>query len=311
MSEEKDFGILFNMTNKDVKDIYESNLKGLSEFMSEFDLTPLEKPTYVKEAISDGTSKADLMDAYVTNAINQKEYVKNMDIAKLTGRSGKTPKLTDRDIKRSNDIIPYGIEVRLIAVNDRKEFVQYIDFIIGVKTVLHLIDPQDMIDNIVRAMQNKDIMFKILRWTTGEISLVKDLILNMDNIKADATITKEKTPFFGYLKRLKNKGFSLRNLTVPHKLIPNATVVVSNYEIDYIKAHYAMDLTDPKVALKLMDALFLMGFIILDIGSNTMKALWDGDHTFQEFSMESLERENTMNQNRLGKEIGRMITNNR
>ena len=56
-----------------------------------------------------------------------------------------------------------------------------------------------------------------------------------------------------------------------------------------------------------MDALFLMGFIIIDDYTNVMYAMYDGDRQFQEFSMDSLERENLANQNRLNKEIGRML----
>ena len=96
------------------------------------------------------------------------------------------PKLVDRDIKKNNDLVPYGIQVRLIAVNDKKEFVQYVDFVVGVKTVLHLVKSQDMIDNIIRCLQNKSILFKLLRWTTGEISLFKDIIFNLNDIKQDA-----------------------------------------------------------------------------------------------------------------------------
>jgi hypothetical protein len=60
-----------------------------------------------------------------------------------------------------------------------------------------------------------------------------------------------------------------------------------------------------------MNALFLMGFIIIDEGTNTMSAIWDGARSFQVFPIEALERENMTNQNRLGKEIGRMLANQR
>ena len=34
-------------------------------------------------------------------------------------------------------MMPYAMQVRLMAVNDKKEFVQFMDFVLGVKTILH------------------------------------------------------------------------------------------------------------------------------------------------------------------------------
>ena len=69
-----------------------------------------------------------------------------------------------------------------------------------------------------------------------------------------------------------------------------------------------MDISDPKVAMKLMSGLNLLSFAILDEGTNTVSVIYDGDTSFQLYTMESLEREISMNSNKLGKEIGRMIS---
>ena len=45
--------------------------------------------------------------------------------------------LKDNDVKKSNDLQPYAMQVRLMAINDKNEFVQFMDFIVGVKVVLH------------------------------------------------------------------------------------------------------------------------------------------------------------------------------
>lgn len=51
-----------------------------------------------------------------------------------------------------------------------------------------------------------------------------------------------------------------------------------------------------------------MSFMIIDEGSNTVNILYDGDSTFQTYALETLERENSLNSNKLGREIGRMIS---
>ena len=151
-------------------------------------------------------------------------------------------------------------------------------------------------------------MFKFLKWTTGEISLVKDMILNINDIKADATaVSRGKTPFFGTLKRLKGRKFGINNLTVPHTLVPNSTMVITVEEVDYIKENFAIDLKDDKMASRLIDNLFLMGFIIIDDPAGTMYAMYDGDNSFQLFSLDVLERENLKAQTNLSKEVGRIL----
>jgi hypothetical protein len=88
-------------------------------------------------------------------------------------------------------------------------------------------------------------------------------------------------------------------------------MVITSYESEYIRKNYGIDLSDSRTALKLIDALFLMGFIIIDDAAGIMYAIYDGDRSYQEFSMETLERENNANQNKLNREIGRMLTSAR
>lgn len=304
MDPDKTHGVLFNVADHATKEMMESHKELLKEYMSEFDLSPIE----ITEADKTDLNAGDLAAAVIDGQINSNRLDRQDQILRQSDRA-QAPKLTDRDIKKSNDMLPYGIQVRLIAVNDKKEFVQYVDFIVGVKAILHTVSSSDMIDNIARALQNKSLAFKLLKWTTGEISLFKDIIFNINNIKADSlNRANGRSPFFGTLKRLRGKKFGVSNLTVPHALIPNATIVITSYEADYLEKNYAINVRDERVVRKLMNSLFLMSFIIMDEGTNTMSVLYDGDSSFQTYSMETLERDNAMNSNKLGREIGRMIS---
>ena len=118
---------------------------------------------------------------------------------------------------------------------------------------------------------------------------------------------KEKSPFFNTLKRLKGKKFGVRNLTVPHAIIPNATIVITTTEADVLEKKYGIDVRNDRIANKLVKSLFLMSFIIMDEGTGTLSVLYDGDQTYQTYSLETLERDNSLNSNKLGREIGRMI----
>lgn len=302
MSKDNSYGVVFNISNKTNRAILESHKELLKEHLSEIDMKPLE--SFYEADLAD---KADIIDRFVTAQSGKASLQRQKDLAGISN-GVQAPKLLDRDIKKTNDMVPLGVQVRLVAVNDKKEFVQYMDFVVGVKTIMHVIETDDMVDNLKRGIENKSLLFKFLRWTTGEISLFKDIILNLDEIKNDTVKKAGKSPFFGTLQRLKNKKVGMTNFTVPHAIIPNATVVISSYEVDVLQNKYGIDIRKDAMVRMLMNNLFLMAFVIMDEGSGTVSVFYDGDQTYQTYSIETLERDNAMNSNKLGKEIGRMIS---
>ena len=302
MSKDNSYGVVFNISNKTNRAILESHKELLKEHLSEIDMKPLE--SFYEADLAD---KADIIDRFVTAQSGKASLQRQKDLAGISN-GVQAPKLLDRDIKKTNDMVPLGVQVRLVAVNDKKEFVQYMDFVVGVKTIMHVIQTDDMVDNLKRGIENKSLLFKFLRWTTGEISLFKDIILNLDEIKNDTVKKAGKSPFFGTLQRLKNKKVGMTNFTVPHAIIPNATVVISSYEVDVLQNKYGIDIRKDAMVRMLMNNLFLMAFVIMDEGSGTVSVFYDGDQTYQTYSIETLERDNAMNSNKLGKEIGRMIS---
>ena len=286
------------------KYLSENNKELLKEHLSQFDLKPFQ-PTTFTEAKS--TTKTDIVSAMVDGA-NQKakndEAIRN---ANLTGNL-KTPQLLDRDVKKSNDIQPFALQIRLMAVNDKKEFIQYLDFVLGIKAVLHLLKSDEIVTNLSYVLQNKSFMFKLLKWTTGEISLFKDLLFNIDEIKFDVNNrTKGHSPWFSTLKRLKAKKVTFGTFGV-HKLVPNSTLVVSSYEVELVKKNTGVDLRDVSAVKKIMDKLFLIAFIIVDDGTETVDIIYDYASSYQTYALETLEREISLSSNKLGKEIGRMIS---
>ena len=223
--------------------------------------------------------------------------------------SNATPQLTDKDIKKENDVQPYTMAVKLMAVNDKKEFVQFMDFVMGIKVVLHNVRSEEIISNTIRAISNNGTFYNFLRWTTGEKSLFGDLLLNVNDIKLDAANrSKGASKWWTTLKRMKDKKGAYNNVFSKNRMIPNATLVITEYECEQIKERSGFDLNDPKIALKLINGLFLMAFIIVNDGTETFKVLYaDAGQEYQYYSLEVLEKEVQMKSNTLGREIVRMI----
>jgi hypothetical protein len=288
----------------------ESHKEFLKDFLSDFDLSkiPHVGDIVLTEAESDTMTSADLASAIIDNRMRQRQDEINDRNIKNTNMM-KAPQLTDREVKKANDMMPYAMQVRLMAVNDKKEFVQFIDFVLGVKTILHPVESDDVIENIQRVMQNRSPFFKFLKWTTGEISLFKNILLNVDDMKSDV-INKAsgKSPWFGKLKRIKDRKYGLKDFTVPYAMIPNTTLVITSYEADYLRNNFAIDVTNAKTGRNLVDTMFLMAFIIVDEGTGTIDILYDGSSDYQTYALETLEREVSLNSNKLGREIGRMIS---
>lgn len=217
--------------------------------------------------------------------------------------------LKDSEVKKANDLQPYSMQVRLMAINDKDEFVQFMDFIIGVKVVLHNIKSDEMIINLQNALANNGVLFNFIRWTTGEKSLFKDLILNINSTKLDiANKSKGSSPWWSTLKRLKEVSRAQGAFFSKTKLVPQSTIVISAFDADSIEKVYGFSLRNPKFAIKLMKSLFLMNFIIVDEGTGTLDILYDGETAYQTYALETLEREVTMSSNKIGKELTRMIS---
>ena len=94
------------------------------------------------------------------------------------------------------------------------------------------------------------------------------------------------------IKRKKKIGF--HNVAMPHAMLPNATIVISSYEADYLKNNSAIDVRNPKIAAKILSDLFLVSFIIIDEGTQTIEIFDDGTTEFQTYALETLERENNI-----------------
>lgn len=307
INKDKTYGVLFNVADSATKEMMESHREGLREFLSDFDLSDfpnIGNSPYmnINEADDDFINSSDLAQSVIRSRIRKAENDERDMSLKFTDKL-RTPQISDRDMKKANDVMPFPMQVRLMGVNDKGQFVQFMDFVIGVKAIMHIVKSNEIVENIARTLQNKNLFFKFLRWTSGEISLMKNIIFDIDNLRMDATnAATQNTPWLPTLKRLKGKK------SVTSGLIPNATIVISSYEANYLKEKFGMDVKNPKIAKKIISSLFLMTFIVVDDASSTFEILYDGSDAYQTYSLETLEREISLNSNRLGREIGRMIS---
>lgn len=235
----------------------------------------------------------------------------NHDIAKAQAeyRAKTQVKLADNDVKKANELVPTTLSVSL-QVKDGQSFGGITNFVLGIKGLMHPVNSNDMISNLIDGYKSGNKFFNFIRWTTGEISFLKDLLFNVNGIKEDVIKkhTKGNSHWWTTLKRRRTLA-KMKNLTGKNKILPNVSIVCSMEEVAEMQDVYGIDLMEPKVVKRMMDRYFLLGFVIVDEAQELCHFIFDGENNYQTLSFKGLEREN--NSKNEFKEIYKMINSGR
>lgn len=243
------------------------------------------------------------------NLINEKKFKYELQKSKLDYQSKAMVKLSDNDVKKCNELVPTTLSLTL-QVKAGSNFGGVSNFVIGVKGLLHPVNSDDMISNLLSGYKSGNKFFNFLRWSSGEIKFIKDLILNMDNIKEDVVKkhAKNGSGWWSALKRRRNIA-ALRRIKGSGRILPNTTIVCSINEIDELKEAYGVDLMNPTAIKKIMKTFFLLGFVVVDDSQELCHFIFDGENNYQVVSFNGLEKEN--NSKNDFKEIYKLINSGR
>lgn len=200
--------------------------------------------------------------------------------------------LKNNDAKKANELVPTMMHVRTILVNKEDEEQGTMDFLIGIKTTMHPISSDEIVSNMISAVKTKNKFFNTIRWTSGEISFFKDFVFNLNEIKNDVSSRSAgASPWWISLKRRRSLAKLKSSFHLPNQILPNASIVISMEEVDYIKSQYGYDLMNASFVDKIMQQYFLLGFVIVDNSSQITHFLFDGNTDFQSVSFSGLERD--------------------
>jgi len=270
---------LGNVTSPSIN-IESANLECLKPYKEDLRMKSLNEST-VKKVISE----ADADEGSILTALNNRDHNKS---SKFTNQ------LLDNDVKKANELIPTTIDVPLTIVTTAGESINT-NILVGIKAVSHLIPSDEMVYNISTAVETKRGLFRFIQWTTGEISFFKDYLLMMDAAKKQATAQRSTNS--AIWRRLKSRSLGdkiKRTFIAKNQLLPNATILITMDEAEYIKNNYNIDLlNDVKSVKNLMDVYFLLGFVICDSASEIAYFIFDNQTTFQPVSFKALEKESS------------------
>lgn len=224
--------------------------------------------------------------------------------------------LKDSDLKKINGMLPFTIEASF-RLRTKQGLDRDVKYVIGVKSVLHLISPKDLGEDLRGLVTGNVKSLQKVRYKTGEITF-SDYMFNIKGLKADAAkhINYDKR-WINTLKRLGeyqhmhgnllSKGIT--QMTGGHAPIPNGTLILSQPDITKLTNETGIDLSQISNARRLAKTLFLIGIVIVDSTAGTMRVFFpDSDQDWDVQSMAALDAElaKTDNSN-LMKEFNRFV----
>lgn len=138
----------------------------------------------------------------------------------------------------------------------------------GVKTVVHVVKTEDIIFYLSDKSRGSNLVTKLVKFTTGELRLVRDLLLDSEKVKKIAQDSKKGRS--GTIWNKLNSLYSVNKASGIAKsakanYIPTTALMITIDEANEVKRKTGVDLlSDRRAAKKIYNEFFLLDFIILD-----------------------------------------------
>ena len=193
---------------------------------------------------------------------------------------------------KKNNMKPSIVKVECSFLLDGNEI--KVNIPVGVKTMLHPLDSNELCNHIMDSVAGKGVLHNIIRYTTGEVLSLTDILFGINkmknNIKAKDSETARWIDALEHRKRLcrMSKAFLSKK---PY--LPNLAIVLSMDDINDIEQLIGYNLLkDSHRAVKFMRDNFLLTFVIADDMTETAYIMYDGHSTYEEYPYSALKREN-------------------
>lgn len=258
----------------------------------------------------------DLISTYEDDAASYKNKIQQQDDELKTIRDAKaksariipkTPKdslapfersvFTDMDMKKANDAIPMFAKATISFVIDDTGEVMNRDILIGIKAYLHIAPAAELVTDIYNCIINKRKFLRFVKFITGEERSLSDLLFGINELKSDALSNKSESGRWRSAFRSRRRWSKISIPKLMKEYTPNGTLVITMNEVNYLKDQYGIDIMRPDHVKMLMDADFLLGFVVIDQANEMVYVTYDGHgYGFQQYTYNMLEREAQVSQ---------------
>lgn len=214
----------------------------------------------------------------------------------------------DAEFRKANDLVPTMLHIRIYPLTEKNEGGEAIDFVLGVKCQLHPITTSQMVTEIARGIKNNDTLFNFIKWTTGETKFFRDFLFAVDQQRADAfqSVRGDNASIIVASKRRKNIA-KVWNRLGENPLTPILSILVAQDDLDILRDEFGYDVEKmPTLLRTLMSNFYLLGFLTLNLASERVDILIDGQANPQTYTLSTLSKENTTDDRKF-KEMMKMM----
>ena len=215
--------------------------------------------------------------------------------------------LRDQDVTKINTMKPLLMNAQMgyVEKNNSGEAIgiQKMNYVVGVKTFVRLIDPK-LMPEVVKFPDKNNMLLKRAKYRAGELKYWRDFKFDIKGKKQaayDIGMTPEKKWYHRLyqMAHLRDdalapmvaagglKGLTKRWNTAKTGMIPNCSIVITQEDVNYIKSETGKDLMKPGTAASLCKEMFLISFVVIDIDQEAVKILIPDMH--KDFEVQSLD----------------------
>ena len=250
----------------------------------------LEAGTFAKTITIGNTS---INNADTIAKIGQKNVVNDEGKPIRNSKSDKFNQVVKSDYM--TDMAPTMINVTVVADATGKGATWTQSVVLGIKSMVRMVKSGVMVNNMMDAFKDRG-LFKWLSWTKGEISTA-ELIFGAGKAMQDGYAAGKGD---NWLKILRERKMAQGiNKLLGKRLLPNASIVITESEALAIKEATGVDPHNPADVQKMMNRYFLLAFRIYDTENKLLDVMYDGESQFSTESIRELAAKNKKDTNLL------------
>lgn len=238
---------------------------------------------------------------YVTNKAGKVQKDKNGNpLTKISGT--KLPQKGDsknfNQVVKSEymtDMAPTMINVSIVADATGKGDTWTQNVVLGIKSMVRMVKSGVMTNNMLDAFKDRT-LFNWIKWTNGEISTA-ELIFGAGKAAQDGYAYGKGD---NWLKTLRKRKHDQKiNKLLGRRLLPNASIIITETEAIAIQEACGIDPHNPADATKMMNKYFLLAFGIYDTEAKLLDIIYDGESQFSTQSIREIAAKNKKDTNLL------------
>ena len=228
----------------------------------------------------------------------ENERIKQRQNAVDSQRQQFTAMLLPSDVKKANEMQPTLMLVQFYVNDKDRDLNVAQQFVCGVKSKLYAVGSDEILNKIITKNVDSDILLKLVKVSTREISFVKDFLLGLDEARLDALSKSRKgsgSRIFKALERRAIKGKIRRSLRIENSAKAISSLVISSEEAEELKKYENIDIYQPRTIIPIMEKLNLLYFAVVDTTAESVDIITDGENEYETYSFTNLERESSDN----------------